>query len=536
MPAWRVELAERNKQKRLQEGAHEQVRPPALQEPLAHPGTQVPAAAQPSATQQPDWQHTSQQPSQASPSRQPSQASPSRQLSQASPSRQPSQASPSRQPSRGLSWAEPSRTTSTMLSGTATPTTTSNVVLAAEQQHSQAMAAAAEAESRNMAMAMAVSAARTQADELAHAAEAAAADEAVTMEAAVMASVEREAALAEASLDPAGVSSSGNAGLARVAAAEVGVAEEAATDASIRKAAAVEKAVAAAVRARALEEDAAAAHIAVQRARAVVQDTAAALEHAKSVAEPGRRGEAALSPAVPAAPAAPAAPTAPLDATALRSGSTYAPTAEVSKEGSPLNVLPPRSFDSAALDAIEQTGQLLPAAALPGAVAAVFASLRAAHGSGAAAIQARIDAAKERRVAAEVERDALLEQVKALRAFAPTLPPEELAANLELEVSKRKQLQGEFRLVKSHIEDIAARMASIQSHHQQRPAPIPQKPMPPVLRNRGWERGPTAAARELTPSGMEAAVVDIGKTAASLSGKFAARPNELGVATSPGYD
>ncbi|KOO26526.1 hypothetical protein Ctob_003641 [Chrysochromulina tobinii] len=136
------------------------------------------------------------------------------------------------------------------------------------------------------------------------------------------------------------------------------------------------------------------------------------------------------------------------------------------------------------LKAIEGAGPLLSAAQLPGAVAAVFASLRAANESGVAALEARLEAARQRRAASEAERDALHARVAPLRSLVPSVSTDELLARLQVEVTKRQQLEAEFRVIKGHIEELAD-------------------------------------AQLLAPVQMEAAANALGKTAARLKEKIA---------------
>ena len=137
--------------------------------------------------------------------------------------------------------------------------------------------------------------------------------------------------------------------------------------------------------------------------------------------------------------------------------------------------LPKVAFDSSALQAIEAAGPLLTAAQLPSAVAAVFASLRAACESGELALDAQLAAAKAERMAAEAQRNELASLVEPYRKLVPRCSSDDLHSKLQLEVSKRQQLDAEFRLVKDRVEEISTRAP----HGPAREPMLPLRPRPP---------------------------------------------------------
>jgi hypothetical protein len=337
-------------------------------------------------------------------------------------------------------------------------------------------------------------AAKATAEAAARDAEEAAAVEAAAQEAVVTAALMYDAAVADAQLaeEPAGVA---EAAAIKAAASEQKSAEVAAAEAASSRERCMQAAVQAAVQAHGLEQHVAEAQLSAQRARGRLKDTEAQLERLRHQKQQQQQQQQQQQ--------------------------------REAFDGAGCLRLTPLPFDPAALKAVEEAGPLLPAAQLPGAVAAVLASLRAANESGVAALEARLEAARQRRVASEAERDAMHARVAPLRSLVPTVSTDELLARLQVEVSKRQQLEVEFRVIKGHIEEVGSRLAHVHQQQQQR-----QKQQQQLLQVKPVQQrylsalgaGPLpklAEAQLLAPVQMEAAVNALGKTAARLKEKIA---------------
>ena len=71
-------------------------------------------------------------------------------------------------------------------------------------------------------------------------------------------------------------------------------------------------------------------------------------------------------------------------------------------------------------------------------------------------------AAVQRRAEAEAERAELRVTAASLRRYVPIEGSDELMAQLRLEVSRRQQVEAEFRHVKSRVDDIAQRIGRLR--------------------------------------------------------------------------
>jgi chemotaxis protein histidine kinase CheA len=265
----------------------------------------------------------------------------------------------------------------------------------------------------------------------ADAAEEAAAVEAAAQGAAVSAAIEVEAAAEEAKLDGAG--SVAELAAHQAAVTELTAAENAAADASIAKERAMEAAVAAAVAAHAIEEQSAQAFLAHTRARNETEYARLQLSQLRPPAGGGSGGGGSGGGG--------GGGSGPLDP-----GATS---------------FPALSFDAGALQEIRAAGPLLPPSQIPTAVAAVFASLAAAP-EAEAELGARLMAAVQRRAEAEAERAELRVTAASLRRYVPIEGSDELMVQLRLEVSRRQQVEAEFRHVKSRVDDIAQRIGRLR--------------------------------------------------------------------------
>ena len=356
----------------------------------------------------------------------------------------------------------------------------SAALVAAQAQLEECVAAQADAEKAAEARSAKAMQAAERAAAAASAAEDAAAVDAELTGAAVNAALLTEAAQVDASLAEEG--SVVEAAAAQAASAELDAAEAAATEATLAKERAMEAAVAAAVAAHAVEEASARAYVAATRAAA---ETGAARERVESL----RRAQAEAEEA------------AGRDAAARGAG-----------DGS---ALPPRRFDAAALEHVRAAGPPLPSSQLPTAVAAVYASLCAVP-EGEIALEARLAAARERRAAAEAQRDRILTEATPLRRFVPTSPSEEMHAQLRVESGRRHQLDAELQLIKMRLEAIAGRVSKLLQPPPRRPAPPPK---PYWVRDRDLRAFEPRAPMPL--SSVEAVATDLGVTAAALADRLA---------------
>ena len=301
---------------------------------------------------------------------------------------------------------------------------TADELSAAREARAAAEAAEVDATHDAQEKAMDAASAQERAGALADAAEEAAAVVATAEAGALDAALLRESAAAQAELADAG--SIEDAAAEQAAATELAAAEDAAADAASAKEVAVDAAVAAAVSAHAAEEASASAYLTASRAHAATSAARQRVEHLEHAYQQQQQQQ------------------------------QRADDDRNSRE------LRAARFDEDALAEISAAGRgLLPAAQLPHAVAAVFASLAATPAS-EAALEARLLAAHERRAAAERERDELLREVEPLRELVPTTTLDDLLDEHAREKAKRKQIDAEVAVVKGRLTDIAERMARLK--------------------------------------------------------------------------
>ena len=135
-----------------------------------------------------------------------------------------------------------------------------------------------------------------------------------------------------------------------------------------------------------------------------------------------------------------------------------------------------------------------------------------------AELDARLRSAADRRQRAETEREQLRATAAQLRRYVPVEGHDDLVRQLRLEVSRRQQVEAEFRHVKSRLDDIAERIGRLQDA----PAPKPLAPAEYRWRARG--------AKVLPPGEkMDQALDEITRSAHSLTEKLPARPAALEV-------
>ena len=121
----------------------------------------------------------------------------------------------------------------------------------------------------------------------------------------------------------------------------------------------------------------------------------------------------------------------------------------------------------------------------------------------------RLRAAVQRREEAEAEREQLRRTAAELRRYVPLESSDELMVKLRLEVSRRQQVEAEFRHVKSRLDDIADRIGRL------RDAPPARRPNPAEYR---WR----ARGANVLPPGpsMELALNQMTQSVQSLSEKL----------------